>query len=839
MSTTAGKKNRKEEQKEEASRLEDMPSQETLQELSADPDSGLSSGEVEKRQKQYGKNKIEEERKNPILVFLSHFWGPIPWMLEIAVVLAALAQRWEDFGVIFTMLVINGTVSFWHEHKATSAIQALKERLALEANVVRGGQKQTIRAEELVPGDIAIMRMGDLVPADAKMLPEQHLSIDESALTGESLPVEKEDSDQVYSGTTVKRGEAKTVVTATGRRTRFAKTIELVEAAEEKSHFQRAVLRIGYFLIGTTFVLDAIIIGVAFSRGDPWSQVLMFILGLTLAGIPQALPAVLSVTMTIGANRLAEMKAIVSRLASMDEMAGLEVLCADKTGTLTKNELELQEPVVLAAEDQHDLVLAAALTCRTEGDDPIDNAVLGGLDSREELDDYEEVEFRPFDPTRKRAEADVKHGGEQFTIAKGAPQVILDLVEADEELRSEVGGNVDELGENGFRALGVARKRGDGPWQYLGILPLLDPPRETAADTIHNAQKHRIDVRMVTGDHGAIGRQVARQVGLGDHVIEAGRFFERREEEQSEQEQEEQTREVLQADGFAEVTPEHKFRIIRRFQRGDRIVGMTGDGVNDAPALKQADVGIAVAGATDAARSAADLVLTEPGLGVITHAIEEARRIFERMSSYATFRITETMRVLLFVAISILWFGLYPVTPIMIVLLAILNDIPIMAIAWDKAPAARRPVRWDMPRVLSIATVLGVGGVISSFVLFWYIHQMLTGKVTGPMAQTIMFLKLLIAGHFTIYLTRTRGRWFFQKPWPSLWLFIALEATQVAGTLIAVYGFLVAPIGWAYALGVWAYGIIWMVFLDAVKMLTYRFMDKFQIGGGPATEAKG
>ncbi|MBD3402719.1 plasma-membrane proton-efflux P-type ATPase [candidate division GN15 bacterium] len=805
----------------QSARFEDAEVDETLSELSTDPDNGLSDDQVTEKRKKHGLNKIESRDKHPLLKLLANFWGPIPWMLEIAIVLAALARHWEDLTVIAIMLLINGGVSFWHERKAESAIKALKERLAPEATVIRNGEKKTIRAARLVPGDIVEIDMGDIVPADAKLLHDQHASVDESSLTGESLPVDKSAGDIIYSGTTVKRGHPRAVITAIGRQTKFARTVELVESAQQESHFQKAVLRIGYFLIGITITLDAVIGVVGWVRGDPLIDVLMFLLVLTIAGIPQALPAVLSVTMAIGANRLARRKAIVSRLAAMDEMAGLEVLCADKTGTLTQNRLKLQDPILINAEDKHDLVLAAALTVRRDGDDPIDQAVIGGLEDSGELDKYEIRQLRPFDPTRKRAEADVSTNGRSFTVAKGAPQAILKLVDADDEVNRQVTEKVDQLGKDGFRALGVARKE-NGNWSYLGILPLLDPPREDAAEVIRETKEHGIDIRMVTGDHTAIGRQVAQQVGLETNLKSADELFgdveHRNDEDILAHVSDEQMQKLS---GFAEVTPEHKFYIIKKFQEGNRIVAMTGDGVNDAPALKQADFGIAVASATDAARSAADLVLTESGLGVITRAIEEARRIFERMTGYATFRITETMRVLLFISASILAFEFYPVTPIMIVLLAILNDIPIMTIAYDNVPTAKHPVRWNMRRVLTITTVLGVGGVISSFLLLWYTRNYL-GLDNGTI-QTLVFLKLLVAGHMTIFLTRNEG-WMWDRPWPSPALFFALEGTQILGTLFAVYGWLITPIGWGSALLIWAYAIVWLLLLNVLKVVAYRWM---------------
>jgi len=478
----------------------------------------------------------------------------------------------------------------------------------------------------------------------------------------------------------------------------------------------------------------------------------------------------------------------------------------------------------------------AALTCDRDQPDPIDHAILDAQADKQALDRYQITDFQPFDPTRKRADATAEHDSDQITVSKGAPQVILDLVSPSDEVTQQVNEKVDELGDKGFRSLGVATKRGDGNWQYAAILPLLDPPREDSKEVISDARRHGIDVRMVTGDHAAIGRQVAGQIGMGTDIKSARDLF--GEEESFDPENDARTRErIFEADGYSEVTPEHKFNIIKAFQSAGQIVGMTGDGVNDAPALKRADVGIAISDATDAARSASDLVLTKPGLGTIIQAVEEARRIFERMSGYATFRITESSRVLLFVSLSVLIFGSYPVTPIMIVLLAILNDIPIMAIAWDNARTPQRPVRWQMPQVLTIASVLGVTGVVSSFLLFFLIQSFWPawGLVAGSAnqagtdleqtAQTMIFLKLLVAGHMTIFLTRQRG-WMWSRPWPSWSLLLPLEGTQIVGTLFAVYGILMPPIGWANAGIVWGYAIVWILFLDVAKRLTYRALDR-------------
>lgn len=793
------------------------------QSLPETPATGLTSPEAEQRLARFGENAIEEQHAHPLLKLLSYFWGPIPWMIEAAAVLSAAVQHWADFVVIVVMLLINAAVGFFEEFKADNAIAALKRQLAPNARVMRDGKWDGIPARLLVPGDLVALTLGNIVPADLRLSAGDYLSVDQSALTGESLPVDKKAGDVAYSGSIVRQGEMRGIVTATGMNTYFGKTAKLVATAEEHSHFQKAVLKIGNFLIMMTVGLVALILLVALFRESPMVDTLLFALILTVAAIPVALPAVLSVTMAVGAAKLAAMKAIVSRLVSIEEMAGMDILCSDKTGTLTKNELTLGDPVLLAGEDPKDLIAAAALTCAPEAPDAIDAAILDKIDGQNLLADYRVKHLEPFDPVHKRAEAEVDGVKGSFRTAKGAPQVILDLAKADPATIERINAATDDLASRGYRTLGVARTDAHGTWHFLGLLSLFDPPRDDSAATIAAAHGIGLDVRMVTGDHVAIAREISKTLGLGPNIVSADQIFTHENEDGD-------GARIESADGFAEVFPEHKFKIVRTLQHEGHIVGMTGDGVNDAPALKQANMGIAVSGATDAARAAADLILTAPGLSVITKAVEESRRIFERMTAYATFRIAETIRVLLFMTASIIVFDFYPVTAVMIVLLAILNDFPIMMIAYDNVSVAQRPVRWDMHRVLTISTVLGVIGVVETFLLFWIAERYL--GLPRPMIQTLIFLKLLVAGHLTIYLTRNEG-WFWQRPFPSWRLIGAAEGTQVLGTLAAVYGWFVTPIGWKYALLVWAYALTWLFIDNVVKVWVYRAMR-----GGMARHAR-
>ena len=787
--------------------------QEALIKFKSSLEHGLTQQEAASRLRRDGPNAITEKHINPLMRFLKFLWGPIAWMIEIAAILSAVVRHWEDFVIIAFMLALNAVVGFWEEFKADNEIEALKKHLALHSRVLRDGKWSDADAKTLVTGDIVMVKLGNVVPADLKLADGDYLSIDQSALTGESLPVDKKKNDVAYSGSIVRMGRMNGIVVATGMNTLFGHAAQLVESVKTVSHFQKAVIKIGNFLILITLGLVALILTVALYRGDPLVDTLLFALILTVAAIPVALPAVLSVTMAVGASVLARMKAIVSRLASIEEMAGMDILCSDKTGTLTKNELKLGKPVVFKASSEQDLILAASLASPAEGQDGIDEAVLQGLSDHSALKSNPIIHFTPFDPVSKRTEAEVKHDNAAFKVSKGAPQVILDLVRPEAEARKKAEKQVNDLAAKGYRTLGVARTVAGGKWEFLGLLPLSDTPRDDSASTIVAARAMGLQVRMVTGDNLAIAQEVSRELKLGPNIAVAGDLFRDGKADDSDK--------IDAADGYAQVFPEHKFKIVKALQAGGHIVGMTGDGVNDAPALKQADCGIAVSGATDAARAAADLVLTATGLAVITAAIAEARKIFERMNSYAIYRISETIRVLLFMTLAIVVFNFYPVTAVMIVLIAVLNDFPIMMIAYDNTIVAPRPVRWDMERVLTVSSVLGVLGVISAFGLFWIAEKYL--HLPRPIVQSLMFLKLLVAGHLTIYITRSVGT-FWRRPWPNWRLVVATETTQVIGTLAAVYGWGMPALGWKYALAVWGYALAWFLINDLVKVQIYQML---------------
>jgi len=797
-----------------AADLTKSPIAEVMASLATDPHKGLETKVAKERLAKYGPNALEEKKTSEWVVFLRFFWGPIPWMIEAAAIMAAIVHDWGDFTIILALLLFNAGLGFFEEHQASNALAALKNALALKAKVLRGGAWGEIDAKDLVPGDIVKVRLGDVVPADARIFSGDYLSVDQAALTGESLPVSKKPGDLVYSGSIAKQGEVEAVVTETGARTFFGRTASLVQSAGAASHFQAAVMRIGDFLIAAAAVLAAILIAVQLSRGVDVIRLAEFVLILLVASVPVAMPAVLSVTMALGAKLLAREKAIVSRLESIEEMAGMEVLCSDKTGTLTQNKLTLGEISPWKGAKAQDVLLAASLASKAEDQDPIDLAVLAGLHDRSALSGYEQTAFKPFDPVVKRTEATVKGPSGVFHVAKGAPQVILALAKVSGAELEAANKLVDAYAAKGFRVLGAAQADNAEDWRFLGFVPLYDPPRVDSAETIKKAIGYGVSVKMVTGDDVAIAKQIAGDLGLGQNIQPATDLFTG--DVTKGAIPAEVAERIEAADGFARVFPEHKYAIVKALQQRGLIVGMTGDGVNDAPALKQADIGVAVSGATDAARAAAALILTAPGLSTIIRGIEEARRIFERMMSYTLYRIAMTLDIMVFIVLATIVYGFFPLTPIMIIMLALLDDVPIMTIAFDNAKVPSLPVRWQMDRVLAVSSILGLLAVVQSFGLLAIGQNVL--HLDPHQLQTTLFLQLVVGGHLMLFVTRTKGP-FWMPPFPGAALFWAILATQVAAALLCAFGILVPALPWWLIGVVWAYNLVWMFLQDLAKLV--------------------
>ncbi len=761
---------------------------------------------------------------------LGYFTGPIAYMIEAAAVVSAVLGHWDDFAIIAALLVFNATLGFWQDSKAANALAALKKGLAPSATVLRGGSWQTVDAATLVPGDVVKVRLGDIVPADLRLTGDGFASIDQAALTGESVPVNKKKGDPAYSGSTVKRGETTGVVIATGARTFFGRTATLVAGAGAVSHAQRAMFQIGNFLIVVAVVLAVILVAVqawrAIDAGNwRWHDalaILQFVLVLMVASIPVAMPAVFSVTMALGALALSKEKAIVSRLESIEEMAGVDILCTDKTGTLTKNTLELGDPILLAGAQAQDVVLAGALASRAEDHDPIDTAVINGLTDPTELGSYTVVAFTPFDPVTKRTEATVTTAsGAAITVAKGAPQAILTLAKADRAVTDRVTQTVAQLAVEGNRALAVARSTdGGASWSVLGILPLFDPPRDDSRATIAAVVDKGVAVKMITGDDTAIAVETARQLGMGTNILTAADVFPK--DMDPDHVPAPIAEAIDKADGFARVFPEHKYAIVKVLQQQGHLVAMTGDGVNDAPALKQADCGTAVSGATDAARGAAALILTAPGLSVINNAIDEARRIFGRITSYTLYRIALTIDIMFLVVLASIIVGFQPLTAAMIVIISLLDDVPIMTIAYDHTAVSATPIRWRMPQLLATATALGFFAVVQSlamlFFAYWCLRHGALGIDQQGHVQTVMFLQLVNGGHLLLLVTRAH-RWFFQPPYPAPVLLTAIVGTQLVSVLMSGFGWLVPAISWPMVGVVLVYNGVWVFAMSGVRIV--------------------
>ncbi len=796
----------------------------------------MSAAEAEARLGRYGRNAIEAHETSCWRKLVGYFWGPLPFMIEAAALLSLARSDWSDFAVVVGLLFYNAAVGFWQDNKASNALDALKKGLAPKARVLRDGHWLSIDAANLVPGDIVNVSAGQIVPGDLLLISGAYLSVDQAALTGESLPVSKKPGDKVYSGSIAKQGDVTGVVTATGNKTFFGRTAKLVASAGSVSHCQKAVLAIGDFLILVASVLALVLVGFEIYRkiviADSWDWttiggIAQYVMVLLIASIPVALPAVMSVTMAIGAYALSREKAILSRLSAIEELAGVDVLCSDKTGTLTLNQLAIDKAIPVGSTSTDEIMLAAALATQKSSEDPIDIAVLRALTNPAALDTYRQTAFTPFDPVNKRTVAVVSDGaGKTHHFAKGAPQVIAALAHLEPAAHAKYRATVADLASHGYRALGVARSDDGATWKVLGLISLSDPPRPDAKATIAQAEALGLNVKMVTGDDVAIGDQIAKQLGMGDHLIVASDLF--RPGMSGAAMPPDVARAVERADGFGRVFPEHKYEIVKCLQQLGHIVAMTGDGVNDAPALRQADCGIAVSGATDAARSAAALILTAPGLSTIVNALVGARKIFERIQNYVYYRVAMTLDIMLLVVLSIVLLEFQPLSAVMIVVLALLDDIPIMTIAYDNVPPSSKPMRWDMRHILVFSTLMGILSLGQSFGLLligleWMSNPALMAliPIDKSSLQTMIFLQLAVGGHLLLFVVRTRHS-VFRPPYPSAPLFLAIVATQIAAALICVLGILVPRLPWQVVAGVWCYTLVWMVVMDAAKLIYYR-----------------
>jgi len=766
--------------------------------LNTDTRVGLEEWDVIARRKKFGLNQMKEEKQNLILKFLGYFVGPIQFVMEMAAVLAAGLQDWVDFGVICALLLLNASVGFIQEFQAGSIVEELKKTLALKAIVLRGGLLIEIEAPMVVPGDILQVEDGSIIPADGRLVTDEgYLQVDQSAITGESLAVDKHKGDTCYASSAVKRGDCFMIVTATGDNTFVGRAAALVNAASSGTgHFTEVLNGIGtVLLVLVIFTLLAVWIS-SFYRSNGIEKILEFTLAITIIGVPVGLPAVVTTTMAVGAAYLAKKDAIVQKLSAIESLAGVEILCSDKTGTLTKNKLSLAEPYCVAGVEPEDLMLTACLAAsrKKKGIDAIDKAFLKALKyyprAKSVLTKYRVLQFHPFDPISKKVSAVVESPqGERIVCVKGAPLFVLRTVEEDHPIPEEVDAayknKVAEFATRGFRSLGVARKRGEGSWEILGIMPCSDPPRHDTARTINEAKSLGLSIKMLTGDAVGIARETSRQLGLGTNVYNAERLGLGGGGDMPGSEVYDF---VEAADGFAEVFPQHKYEVVEILQRRGYLVAMTGDGVNDAPSLKKADTGIAVEGASDAARSAADIVFLAPGLSAIIDALKTSRQIFHRMYAYVVYRIALSLHLEIFLGLWILIRN-ESLNLQLVVFIAIFADIATLAIAYDNAPFSKTPVKWNLPKLWGMSLLLGVVLAIGSWIALTTIF---VGGEGGGIAQNfgvrdeILFLQISLSENWLIFITRANGP--FWSSIPSWQLTAAILLVDIVATFFCLFG---------------------------------------------------
>eukprot|EP00300_Choanocystis_sp_HF-7_P015147 c18950_g1_i3.p1 GENE.c18950_g1_i3~~c18950_g1_i3.p1 ORF type:complete len:930 (+),score=233.88 c18950_g1_i3:778-3567(+) len=849
-----------------------------LEEPEVQPDfvvsKGLPTREAEELLRQWGRNELVDKSEPKWLMFLKQFYQPMPCMIWLAAGVEAAIENWPDMGILLGIQFTNATIAFYESNKAGNAIAALKASLRPEATVKRDGAWKTIDAREIVPGDLVLLASGSAIPADCRVN-EGQIEVDQAALTGESLPVTMFAKDSCKMGSTVVRGEVEATVEFTGANTFFGKTASLLKNTHEFTNLQKILMTIMGVLMVFSLVFSGIVFGYLLGHGETVKGALSFTVVLIVASIPIAIEIVVTTTLALGSKELSRHGAIVARLAAIEDLAAMSILCSDKTGTLTMNKMVIQEetPVYVQGENQYSILRYAAMAAKWKEPprDALDTMVLGQADL-DSLDNCKQLSYMPFDPIHKRTEGAIeetlKDGRKvQFKISKGAPHIIAGLCD-NEAIHKQCEADVKDYGLRGIRALAVAKTNDQDKWELLGLLTFLDPPRPDTKDTIDNARKYGVDVKMITGDHLLIAKEMARRLGLGDH-IQSAKHLPMLDEDQNKPKDlgAKYGRDILNSDGFAQVFPEHKYLIVEALRELNFKVGMTGDGVNDAPALKRADVGIAVHGATDAARAAADIVLTQPGLSTIIHGIVISRGIFKRMMTFLTYRIAATLQLLLFFFIAVLafppkdfqpdpkpqdwgdqkdWPDYFHIPVLMLMLITLLNDGTLITIGYDNVRPKSSPERWNLPVLFAVSSMLAAVALLSSLLLLWAgltswdengaFKKLGLYPLTFAEISSMMYLKISISDFLTLFSSRSYGS-FFWKTRPSSKVLIGCAIALSASTIIAnVWPNTVTDgvptIGLArghtgtMSIAVWLYSIFWWFIQDACKVALYQYLKK-------------
>jgi len=765
---------------------------------------GLSSSQVEALRSRFGPNEVREEKPRTVRVLLAQMWGPIPWMLEVALVLELVLGHLPEGVILAGLLLLNAVLSTVQEQRARAAVDLLRHRLEVIARVQRDGVWQSRPARELVPGDLIHVRMGDIVPADGQVV-EGSVELDQSMLTGESTSVHRAVSGTLYSGSVVRRGEASATVTATGATTYFGRTAELVRTARARSHLEDLMLEVVQYLLILDAALVVLFVGTGLARGYSLVLLAPFMLILLIASVPVALPATFTVASSLESRHLSDQGVLVTGLSAVEDAAGMDLLCSDKTGTLTQNRQTVSDLQSLVPGAEAELLALAAAACDASTQDPIDLAILAAAAART-APRYERTQFVPFEPANKRSEARIRHGAEEWRVILGQPAVVSHLMStppgADDWL--------DRRGAQGYRILAVGAGP-EGALRLVGMVALEDPIREDAPALIHRLQELGIRVVMVTGDAVATARSVAEELGLSGPV--GGR------------------EELAQASpsfaGFAGVYPEDKFALVRALQAHREIVGMTGDGVNDAPALKQSEVGIAVANATDVAKASAKLVLTRPGLAGIVAAVESGRRVYRRMLTWMLNKISKTIEQVVLISIAFVATGLFVTTPFLILLMIFANDFVVMSVGTDHARVSTGPDHWDVRRLVIVGGGMALGWLVLSFTV------VVVGAfvIRWPLAtlQTVVILELVFSGQATLFLMRERGPFWSSRP--SSPIVVASGVDILVLSIFATFGILMAPVAPLVIVLLFAVVVVTAVALDRWKLFLFGESGMFAAAG--------
>jgi H+-transporting ATPase len=762
---------------------------------------GLSTQEAQQRLQQYGPNSIPEEHPHRLLVFLRKLWGPIPWMLEVTIVLQLALGKYINVIITVALLLVNALLSFIQENRAQNALALLRRQLTIQARVMRDGQWQLLPAQELVPGDLIYLRVGDLIPADLRLLDGQ-ISADQSSLTGESIPADIGVDGTAYAGSTVKRGEGSGEITGTGRATYYGKTAELVHTAKTVSHLETIIQGIVQYLVAMNVILAAAILAYTLLKGLPLDELLPFILILLVASVPIALPATFALATALGSLELSRRGVVVTRLSAIEEAAGMDVLCSDKTGTITQNQLAVVDCRVYAPYTAHELLRLAAFASDDATQDPIDLAILSSAHGQGvAVDLSQRIRFTPFDPLTKCTEALVHQGDQDLHIVKGFPQAVVSMTQAG----TEISRDTEDLAAQGYRVLAVAAGQ-DSTLHLAGLIALQDPPREDSKTVIQSLRDLGVRVLMITGDSLPTAQAVARQVGITGNACPPDALRQEHHDDAS------------LCEVFAGVFPEDKFKLVQNLQGVGHVVGMTGDGVNDAPALKQAEVGVAVANATDVAKAAASLVLTNPGLSDMVAAVEVGRRIYQRMLTYTLNKIIKTFQIGLFLSLGLLLTGILVTRPRFVLLLLFANDFVTMSLATDRVTFSIKPDRWNIRSLVSSALALASAWLVFSFGVLFAGHNVL--NLDHARLQTLIFVMLVFSGQANVYLVRERRH--FWGSIPSRWLMLSSAVDVLVVSLLATQGILMTSISPTLVAELLLSVVFCMVGMDYIKVAAFN-----------------